>query len=121
MRVLNHTSDVDIYLPDSNLGLTITTDFRNRKDVLMIYTSTNGYRKLIGHLVKKDNEVIFEPISLAQDTEQCCENCLYWTSHSEISAPYIIKRCSQDNCIRNGCMFIAMTRPNDTCKLWEKK
>jgi len=119
MRVLNHTSDVDIYLPDSNLGLKVCTDFRNRKDVLTIYTSTNGYSKLIGHIIKKGDEVVFEPISLAKDIEQCCENCLYWT-HSEVTAPYIIRRCGNtDNCINNGCML--MTLPQYKCKNWKEK
>jgi hypothetical protein len=119
MRVLNHTSDVDIYLPDSNLGLKVCTDFRNRKDVLMIYTSTNGYSKLIGHLVKKDNEVVFEPISLAQDTEQCCENCSYWW-RSEVSAPYVIRQCGNtDNCSNDGCML--KTIPEHKCDKWKEK
>jgi len=119
MRVLNHTSSVDIYLPDSNLGLKVSTEFLHRNDVLVLYASVNGHSRVIGQLEKeegKDN-VIFK--SITHHLDQCCDNCTYW-SHSEVTAPYIIRRCGNtDNCINNGCML--MTRPEYKCNNWKEK
>ena len=119
MRVLNHTSSVDIYLPDSNIGLTISTDFKEAEDVLVLYASVNGHSRVIGQLEKeegKDN-VIFK--SITHHLDQCCDNCTYW-SHSEVSAPYIIRRCvNAENCSNDGCML--MTRPEHKCDKWKER
>lgn len=119
MRVLNHTSSVDIYLPDSNLGLKVSTEFLHRNDVLVLYASVNGHSRVIGQLEKeegKDN-VIFK--SITHHLDQCCDNCTYW-SHSEISAPYIIRRCvNAENCSNDGCML--MTRPEHKCDKWKER
>jgi hypothetical protein len=120
MRVLNHTSSVDIYLPDSNLGLKVSTDFMNRKDVLVLYASVNGYSRRIGQLEKeegKDN-VVFRAITDTQD--QRCENCSYWT-HSEVTAPYIIRECNSYANGANSSGVKIMTRPQYWCKNWEEK
>lgn len=125
MRIMlsNDEDDmVDIifpYTPNIYSGLKIMSKFQRDTNTLSLYTNSDGFSKLIGHIIRKNARTVeFEPFydPFDKGRKKYCENCNLW-KHSEITAPYLIRRCTYIN-NESG---ILMTRPEHHCKNWKEK